>query len=344
MPKPLPSPRESAPRKLSLRVWIVTSVLAVVVLGVIEVSLRRAGFQSGPHDDDVFWVSHRIRVEQIGAKGIVCLGSSRSQADIRVDQLRELTQRPVVQLAIAGSSPLPVLEDLAERSRFDGLIVLSISPHHAFSDRPDRISKTMDWIARSHEANSSPGERLEIKMKIMVRDLVLLRQDFNWRTVANRYVIGGEPAYKEVFTKASRWKHFPDVMKGRRCGFQIEIPEADQKLSNRDALIERYVAAVKAIETRGGKVIIIRPPSTGKGNVAAGLVDTEKKRLPRSKFYQPLVKSCGVPAFHAEDIVGLEKLYGVDGSHLCNTDARKYTDWLARAINDLGRDSRSSAR
>ncbi|MEO1527805.1 MAG: hypothetical protein AAFX06_20435 [Planctomycetota bacterium] len=334
MPHPLPTPLESAPSKLSLRDWLAIAIFLVLLLAATEQLLRGSGYESGPHDDDAFWAFHRLAADNLERDGVVCIGSSRCQADVRIKQLSDAISRPVVQLSIAGSSPLPVLEDLATHSTFRGTVVLSISPHHAFSRRLDRTGKSQDWIKRYHEIKSSPGERMELKLKIGARNSVLLRQDFNWRTVLNRYVLRREPAYKEVFTKETRWKHFPDVMKGARSGFQLDIPESDRDLESRDTLIERYAAAIRIIEQRGGKVLIIRPPSTGYDCEDAGFIDTEKRSFPRHAFYDRLVQHCDVPDFHAEDVPTLKDLRGVDGSHLCNSDAKRFTQRLALVIPD----------
>ena len=301
----------------------------------MEFVLRREGFQSGPHDDDTFWAYHRLAVDSLGEDGIVCLGSSRCQADVNAQRLGERLQRPVIQLGIAGSSPLPVLEDIAKRSAYRGLILLSISPQHSFSDSVERTSKSHDWIARYRECKSSPGEQVELRLKIAARDLVVLRQDFNWRTVVNRYLLSGESADKEIWTQSTRWTRFPDEMKRKRRSVKVEIPEIDREPIAREQLIKRFANAIEAIRRRGGRVMIVRPPSTGPDYEALGLNDTEKKFMPRIEFYDRLVSVCNVPSFHAEDIDGLKQLFGADGSHLCESDAQIYTDWLAKTIQSL---------
>ena len=330
----LPTPYDAVQTKLSVVWWIGIALAGVLLIGTAEACLRSAGFESGPHDDDLFWAQHRLSVDTLGKKSVVILGSSRCQADVIVDQLSQSLSRQVVQLGIAGASPLPVLEDLA-KSEYTGLVVLSVSPQHVFSDSVQRTGKSRDWVARYREVASSPGERIELRISLAARDMAVLRQDFNWRTVVNRYVLAGETAPRENWAHETRWARFPDVMKGNRRGVKVPIPQVDQSLEGREALIRRFRVAIELIAQRGGQTIIVRPPSTGADYAKIGLVDTEKQFMPRAEFYDRLVRACDVAAYHADDISELAELYGADGSHLCESDAAIFTAWLSTVIHGM---------
>ncbi|MEY2495127.1 MAG: hypothetical protein QOJ45_1619, partial [Verrucomicrobiota bacterium] len=91
-------------------------IAVAVVVGVFvsvaawEVYCRSIGYEPTLNDTEDLWAQTRRRVEP---ESVVLVGDSRAWFDLDLDELeRGLTRRPV-QLALPGSGPLPVLEDLA---------------------------------------------------------------------------------------------------------------------------------------------------------------------------------------------------------------------------------------
>ncbi|GEM_PF-2186184 len=329
------SPYQLAASTLSPVWWLCIAGLLLTLLGSLELGLRSAGYSAGPHDDDLFWASHRLSADQADSGTIVFIGSSRCQSDVAVPQLKSSVGRHVIQLAIAGSSPLPVLQDLADASDFSGTVCLSISPQHAFSSRDEKLSQPRSWISASKRVRSSPSEFWEMHCELAMRRFVLMRQDFNWRTVMNRRLSGSRPPEKDVWLQASRWTKIPDPVSRRRVGIEVEIPPIDRDLQNFENLVKQYQAAIHAIQARGGRVLVIQPPSTGSDSEALGILDTEKEFLPRRDYFDHLVSACGIQGLHADDFEQTRDLVGVDGSHLCESDARLYTEWLAGSLTKL---------
>ena len=62
------------------------------------------------------------------------------QRGVDVDELANSLQRPIIQLAVEGTSGLPVLENLAADPRFRGTVVVSIAPAFSFNRKLSKLA------------------------------------------------------------------------------------------------------------------------------------------------------------------------------------------------------------
>src|SRR3712207_3565894 len=116
-------------RVIPERPWrgITVSVVVAVLIAVAiwEVYCRSLGYEPTLNDTADLWVETRRRIEPAS---IAIIGDSRAWFDLDLDELeRGLGKRPV-QLAIAGSSGYPVLNDFVQDGHFHGTIICSIVP------------------------------------------------------------------------------------------------------------------------------------------------------------------------------------------------------------------------
>src|SRR4051812_30472857 len=101
------------------------AVLSTVAVVSWEIHARRIGYQPTLNDTADLWSEVRASVKP---DSIVLLGTSRMLFDMDLDELeRGLGQRPK-QLALVGSSPFPVLADLAKDESFHGTVLLDVVP------------------------------------------------------------------------------------------------------------------------------------------------------------------------------------------------------------------------
>ena len=191
------TPYDTAETQLSPLYWILVFAVCGIGLMSLEYVLRDRGFASGPHASAAFWAYHRNLIEESDDDVIVLLGSSRVQTNVDVQQISQRLNQQVIQLAIAGSSPLPTIENIATNSSFRGLLILSISPQHAFSIRPVRIEKAQSYVNRFQEYRNSPGNRWEFELDLRSWLLASARQDFNWRTSLNRCLLYTSPSPRD---------------------------------------------------------------------------------------------------------------------------------------------------
>ena len=93
-----------------------------------------------------------------------------------------------------------------------------------------------------------------------------------------------------------------------------------------DSLLDQFTTDVKKIQSRGGQVIFIRPPSNGVFR------QFEHDNYPRTKYWDKLIEATGCHGVHFEDHSELEELVCVEESHLSKSDAVLFTQ---RVINIL---------
>ena len=121
--------------RLNLRKsWLLALALVVVATGAWEFMLRDAGLDPAYADNRALWLSARHRLSQLDESAIALVGASRMQRAIDVDTLSHELDRAVVQLAVEGTSAIPMLENLAADPRFRGTVIYSVAP--AFASIP----------------------------------------------------------------------------------------------------------------------------------------------------------------------------------------------------------------
>jgi hypothetical protein len=87
-----------------------------------------------------------------------------------------------------------------------------------------------------------------------------------------------------------------------------------------------FLIDAKKFIARGGKLILIRPPSSGGTRMA------ENKFLPRQTFWDSLTTLLPVPNYHFEDYPQLRDLTCPEESHLSKKDAEYFTKELANIM------------
>ncbi|MBK6635955.1 MAG: hypothetical protein IPG38_18215 [Chitinophagaceae bacterium] len=70
-------------------------------------------------------------------KSTVFIGSSRIKFDLDIPTWEQITGDHAIQLACVGSSPVPVLEDLANDKQFAGKLVIDVTEGLFFQKAPN---------------------------------------------------------------------------------------------------------------------------------------------------------------------------------------------------------------
>src|SRR5580698_6435492 len=78
-------------------------------------------------DDEALWADKRGMVYEPSDKATVFIGSSRIKFDLDIPTWQNLTGDHAIQLANVGSSPRPVLEDLANDKNFKGKLIIDVT-------------------------------------------------------------------------------------------------------------------------------------------------------------------------------------------------------------------------
>src|SRR5436190_19307301 len=109
---------------------IVITIIVIVATTAWELYCLSLGYAPTLNDNEDLWTMRRRIVEP---ESIVIIVDSCAWFDVDLDAFQKgLGKRPI-QLAMAGSTVLPALADLADDKNFRGTIVCSIVPHLFFA-------------------------------------------------------------------------------------------------------------------------------------------------------------------------------------------------------------------
>ena len=123
----------SSSRPLPRAPWrgVLVGALAAWALfvGLMELELAHRGVAPTVPDSEALWIRQRAEASRLGERAVVLVGASRILLATDLDVLRAQSGLQPVQLAIDGSSFLPVLEGLAGDRAFRGSIIVDYADH-----------------------------------------------------------------------------------------------------------------------------------------------------------------------------------------------------------------------
>ena len=335
--------------KLTLIIALTLGVLSLVSW---EIYWRSQGKIPDLDDDKNLWAVQRAKVDDASEYDVALLGSSRVLFDIQLNEWQKETGVRPIQLASAGSSPLPIFHDLVNNTNFKGTIVVGVTPGLFFSTTypeagpwkraQNRVDYFEDrtyaqrlnhWLSLPLQKNfvfvstSEEGWSDDIDLKSLLNNISL-----NNRT--------GKPQYPpfETFAYIEEDRNNPMSEKtATDTTFANSIKEAwkfvimgNKNPPEREATTNFFVADAKKFMDRGGNLILLRCPSSG------WIKEGEDKFLSRAEFWDPLVKATNAKAYYYEDYEQLKDLTCPEWSHLSAPDARYFTTELVKIMKDDG--------
>jgi hypothetical protein len=260
--------------------------------------------------------------------------------NVQLDVWERLDGRRPIQLSIEGTSPVPVLEDLAADTAFRGRLLVGVTPGLFFSGFTYR-EEFFDFPRKE-----TPADRASqwLSMRLVEPVFAFYEPAFALFAVLKRQPRAQRPAAEErldvpaIFTmdrdrSARLWRRFEtdSAYRGyvQRIWAQnfgaprIAGAQARQAGADRQRLqIERSAAAVKTLRARGVTVIFVRHPSSG------ALLEDERTKLPRDKTWDVLLAETGARCTHFEDYPALQGFTTPEWSHIAASEADRYTEAL----------------
>ena len=353
----------SSNQRLPHLAWLPILLGAVLALAVfmaaMEWQLAVKGFRPTIMDSEALWQEERVRARKLGERALIIVGASRVQLGLNLEVLRQLTGLEPVQLAIDGMSPLPVLEGLARDPDIKGVVMVDY--YDSMLGSEDGLNHARIYETRFEKSLASS----------LLSDDAWIGNDLNydriendlsrrWRRMFRSYADGAQPLmsllirifgdatpqYLLTLPDRSRLADYqqvamPDFYYRRVARSLAEATDEDIKhwlesrirqLSRVDetvmmsqAQLNHLESLVHAIQDRGGKVIFVLMPSSGM------VRDVERRRYPRSRFWDRLVAQTSAHVVHFEDIAGLRDFVCPDGSHLDYRDQIRFTTALMTA-------------
>ena len=336
------------------------ALLTLAATAAWEIRARTAGYAPSLNDTPDLWAEQRAKVRP---DSMVLVGTSRMLFNADLDVLEQAFGRRPVQLALAGSSPFPVLADLAADRNFHGTVILDIvpamflapagSPPMAVSQkalrRRDEWNLAQKW---SHRL----GQLLEERVAFLKQEDLTLGQMLKRLPIPNRahaHIGPDLPPYFYTVDRDRRGRMFEQAaVIGSPLQQQVAntwlplftlppppsfIPvEQFQQMMGR-AIEQRFQDTAKHIATlraRGVKVVFVRMPVQGP------LVQKEEAIVPLALGWGRLVQENGVPAINFADHPELSSFTLPEWSHLSAPDSVEFTKRLVphlqRALNGPG--------
>ncbi len=317
------------------RTWLLTATIVAVVLGGWELLLRGHGVAASVEANKESWILARGRVVP---GSTVITGSSRIQAVIDPEPwTREFGGDPPINLALAGGSPVPVLEDLAADSSFHGLVLAEILPMYVFDLRGQGEAVVQENLEAYRDARSSPATRWEAQLRVYLAGRFSFRRAEILPQRSYTALLNGElPAPPFGGMEPSRYH----PVYFRRVGLPADRPTILDTMTFRpailntrpatgtalDSLLQRIQASTAAIQRRGGRVVFLRFPACG------GRGALEEKYFPRDVYWRPLPSLTGSLTIDLGDYPEVASLHCFDGSHIDLADAPVVDSLILQAV------------
>jgi len=331
---------------------IIAFALSVLSLTAWEFYWRSEGFRADLDDNESLWAVQRHRVEKATDKDILLMGSSRVVFDMQLDEWEAETGIRPIQLAFVGSSPLPIFHDVVNNTAFNGTIVVGVTPGLFFSTTsPDKDSwnspqskvdyyekRTYAQIA-NHFLSIPLQKSLVFISEVPGVDGIKLKELLGKVNIGNRVVDPMPPFHEfgEIFNIDRNLTMKPITVTDTAYANSIirvwqffGKKAASGPPPDKEGTMAFFLDDLKIFEARGGHVILIRCPSSG--SLRAG----ENMGVPRTEFWDDLVKQANIKAYHFEDYDQLKNLKCPEESHLSAKDAEYFTTELVKIMKADG--------
>ncbi|MBI5938598.1 MAG: hypothetical protein HY850_12240 [Betaproteobacteria bacterium] len=327
--------------------------IAAAYVFLTEGVLAAKGYQATVQDGPDRWMQERLRARELGRRALILVGASRVQLDFDLAVLRDATGLEPVQLAIDGSSFVPILEGLANDPEINGTVLVGIQFDDIGGTRRDASHLYQENFDRGNYQRPLNYGLIEARLGQLRSDNLRNFSDGArpWDALHHR-LLNPNPVRQYLVTYPDRSRaadyqmvpmpsfYLARVM--RNLGEEIKIPagfspeqiesflaariDQARPSSNKTFLeaLPRLETAVRNIQTRGGRVIFVVMPMSGL------VKKIEDKRYPRKLFWDPIVTSTFAMTIHFEDHLDLAGFVCPDGSHLDQRDRPRFTNALAR--------------
>jgi hypothetical protein len=334
-----PVPERDIPDQPWRAIALTVMVLVILLTSLWEWRMRTLELIPGDLGASYdHWAELRRQVDKRDVP-VAIIGDSRILFDSDLDRAAQLTSVRPLQLAIAGSSGLPILENLADDPHFKGLAIVGMAETSYFD-----TTYTAARAAKAVELSrwESPSKRGSFLIqRVISHGLAMLDDDYRLSTLVFRLDRDWRPGVKGPYDEP--WKT-QETAAGGQTWIWRRL-EHDQRLSGHTrniwyeffspkplddesikTVLVRTKIAVDKIRARGGDVVFVRPPS------APGLRKVEDKHLPRAKGWDALLAYTHANGIHFDDLPAAQNLTLPEESHLSRACATVYTDAYTRAL------------
>lgn len=328
--------------------WLISlvsaGILSLIVLVCYDNWLRDKGVEPSFDNSLQRWSMVRAQLQNDeNQSSIVLLGASRMQGNINLTATK--TRHPmsqVYQLAMEGLPPFASLEDIADNTDFKGTVIVSLFPSWILEEggKNDQ-AQLVDY----YHDNWNWARWVDT----MAEDVVSNRFVFTDNRYRFRNAVDALINHDTIFQGVD----YVNISEDRERRLDVDKIDLEQLRSrilwstekeledagtpDRDAWLDS-VSALKApiekIRARGGRVVLIRMPSSGP------VYQMEQTAFPRQMYWNSIVTGADPDsAIHFADYPQLSSFELADYSHLDRDDTLAFTHELFDIIDSFDADS-----
>lgn len=311
--------------------------ITTVTVSIWEFYLRKKGFENSYNDDPALWTHKRDMACEPKEKTTVFIGSSRIKFDLDIPTWEKITGNKAVQLACVGSTPIPILEHLANDEQFNGKVVIdvteglffSLSPRN--SRRPTENLKYFKERTPAQQASFYINWLLESQLVFLDKEWLSMNAMLSQINIADRKGVNNFKGFPADFgrVKFSRQEYMTEKfaadtnLQNRVIGIWEGFAKMSKEPPISGARLDSLLHVVKShtdkIKQRGGTIIFVRTPSSGSFNVGENIV------FPRNAYWDKLLSVTQCNGIHYADFESLKNFKCPENSHLSLADAVLFT-------------------
>lgn len=313
------------------RILALGLAFAIALLVLHEGLSRRRGFVPSVTDDAQLWSLRRSEVGQNDLGEIALIGASRTQLGIDgVVFAEEFGSPKPKQLAIVGSTAVPILLDFARDDSFKGLLICDVMPTSFFVGIDRVQGKGPEYLA--YARRDKTWDRAATALRVSLESSLVFRAPGlspSRSTLPGLLGLRSLPR-QDTIVDADRYTHssrrpdevlLEDVEELARFIEQV-VPASTEQLDRDLATLNDAVGRIRA---RGGRVVFVVMPVSGRRREA------EERRFPRRDYWDRFVARVHADTIHFADYPELSGFVCYDGHHLNSSDATVFT----RAFADI---------
>lgn len=324
------------------------ALLSLAATAAWEINARTSGYGPSLNDTPDLWAEQRAKVKP---DSLVLVGTSRMLFNADLDVLESAFGRRPVQLALAGSSPYPVLADLAADENFRGTLILDIVPGMFLAppgsppmEVAQKALKRRDEWNLSQKWGHRLGMLLEERVAFLKQEDLALKQLLKQLPVPDRANARIGPALPPYFYTVDRDRRGRMIEAAAIAGSPLQqrvahgwlplftmppppsfIPaEKFGEMMGR-AIEQRFrdtTVQIAKLRARGVRIVFVRMPVSGP------LVEKEAAIVPVAAGWGRLVQENNVPAINFADHPELRSFTLPEWSHLSAPDSIEFTKRL----------------
>lgn len=329
-----------------IKAGILSLVLVTTSVICWEFYVRNHDFDTSYDDGPPLWSDKRKMVYEPADRSTVFIGSSRNKFDIDIPTWENLTGEHVIQLACVGSTPIPILQNLANDEKFKGKLVIDVTEVLFFSTSPNNSSTPLE--ALKYYKEETPAQLVSFKLDHLLesqfafldKDRLSLNAQLKNLRIPNRPGVFEFPIFANGFGRVRfnrqeymTPKFLSDTNEQNQqraiwamfAKMRFEPPASGKKL---DSLLTIVKTCADKIKERGGQIIFVRSPSSGP--FLAG----ENMGFPRDKYWERILTTANCQGIYFADYPAIAHFACPEFSHLSPADAVIYTKNIIRILSE----------